>query len=291
MGIAVLVLFYGSGVFFIIAFLVMLLRYINVPIHLNWELYKSSSVYELPEYWTKTPRTITSKLKAIIPDVLLLRGYYQQNRSFWYWLIIFHTGLYLLIIWHIWLFISPFVLSVDASPLWGTVWGHVAAAMVFIGSAGILTKRILDKELRVYYSPIHYIKWAFVIITLAGGFYAVFFYFDGNISSVLAYVKEQLAFELETKINAPVVTSLHLLFVFPWLIYLPFSHMMKVFFRYYHELRWDDKPNIIGSDVERNIKELLDKPVSWSAPHIQPGKTWTEIVSENNIHGETEDDR
>lgn len=291
MGIAVLILFYGSGLFFVIASLVMLFRYINAPVHLHWELSKESSVYEMPEYWTKARRNVFNKLTSIILDILLLRGYYQQNRSFWYWLIIFHSGLYLLIIWHIWLFAGSLVHSVEANPLWWTVLGYVATGMIFIGSAGILAKRILDKELRAYYPLIHYIKWAFVIITLAGGFYAVLVYFDGNITSVLAYVREQLSFEMEHKIHAPVVTSIHLLLVFPWLIYLPFSHSMKVFLRYYHELHWDDKPNLVGSDVEKKVKKLLDQPVSWSAPHIQPGRTWAEIASEERGSGDDKADR
>ena len=289
MGIAVLVLFYGSGIFFVIASIIVLLRHISSPMHLHWELSKGSSVYELPEYWTRPHRSIITKLKSIALDVLLLRGYYQQNRSFWYWLIIFHGGLYLLIIWHIWLFASSVTLSAEASPLWATVFGYAATGMIFLGSAGILAKRILDKELRAYYPPLHYVKWMFVIITLAGGFYAVLVYFDGNISSVLAYVKDQLSFEMEHKLHAPVVTSLHLLFVFPWLIYLPFSHTMRVFFRYYHELRWDDKPNLVGSDVERNVTRLLDQPVSWSAPHIQSGRTWSEIASKADSPADTED--
>ena len=288
MGIAVLVLFYGSALFCVVAFSVMLLRYINAPIHLNWELYKGSSVYELPEWWTKAHRRITSKLKSIILDILLLRGYYQRNRSFWYWLIIFHTGLYLLVIWHIWLFASSAAVNVGASPQWGTVWGYVATAMAFIGSAGILAKRILDKELRAFYPAIHYVKWVFIIITLAGGFYAVFVYFDGNISSVLAYINKQLAFELETKIHAPAVTSIHLLLSFPWLLYLPFSHIMRAFLRYYHELRWDDKPNLVGSDVARNVRKLLDQPVSWSAPHIPQGRTWAEIASDKKFPDDAE---
>ena len=289
MGIAVLVLFYGSGLFFIIASIIVIIRHINSPLHLHWELSKGSSVYELPEYWTKVRRSFINKLMSIALDILLLRGYYQRNRSFWYWLITFHSGLYLLIVWHIWLFAGSVTLSTEASPLWAIVFGYAATGMIFLGSAGILVKRILNKELRAYYPPIHYVKWAFVIITLAGGFYAVLVYFDGNIAGVLAYVRDQLSFEMEHKINAPVVTSLHLLFVFPWLIYLPFSHTLRVFFRYYHELRWDDKPNLAGSDVARNISKLLDQPVTWSAPHIQSGKTWSEIDSNKDSAGESED--
>jgi len=278
LGIAVLAIFYGSAIFCVIAFVVMMARYANAPLHLRWELYRESSVYELPEWWTKPHGSFIGKLKSVALDILLLREYYHRNRSFWYFLHLFHAGLYLLILWHVWLFASAATINIEAAPVWGIVWGHVATTMVFIGSVGILVKRITDKDLRAYYPLIHYIKWVFVVITLAGGFYAVFFYFGGNIASVLEYVNHQLAFELESKIGAPAATSAHLLLIAPWLIYLPFSHIMKLFLRYYHQLRWDDRPNLMGGDVEKKVKKLLDKPVSWSAPHIQSGKKWGEVA-------------
>jgi hypothetical protein len=55
---------------------------------------------------------------------------------------------------------------------------------------------------------------------------------------------------------------------------------MQLFFRYYHQLRWDDVPNVRGSEVERRVKELLERPVTWSGPHIPPGKRWKEVASE-----------
>ena len=278
MGIAVLVLFYGSAVFCVVALVWMMVKYVRAPLHLHWELYREGSVYESPEWWTKPHRSFADKLKSVILDILFLREYYHRNRSFWYLLYIFHTGLYLLVLWHVWLFAGAATINIETAPTWGVVWGHVATALVFIGAVGILIKRIVDADLKVYYPAIHYIKWVFVIVALAGGFYAVYFYFGGQASSVLAYVNEQLAFELESKINAPIETSLHLLLVVPWLIYLPFSHIMKLFFRYYHHLRWDDKPNLVGSDVEKKVKGLLNRPVSWSAPHIQSGKTWGEVA-------------
>ena len=280
MGIAVLVLFYGSAIFCLIAIAVMMVKYARAPLHLHWEFYRGSSVYELPDWWTKTHRDLGGKIKSAVIDILFLREYYHRNRAFWYVLFIFHAGLYLLVFWHIWLFASAATIDIENAPMWGIVWGHVATGLVFIGAVGILIRRITDEDLRVFYPPIHYIKWVFVIIALAGGFYAVFFYFGGNTAAVLEYVKHQLAFELESKINAPVATSIHLLVVVPWLIYLPFSHMMKVFLKYYHQLRWDDKANVRGSDVEKQIKELLNKPVSWAAPHIQSGKKWAEVATE-----------
>ena len=135
-----------------------------------------------------------------------------------------------------------------------------------------------DEKLKVYYPALQYFKWIFVLVTLAGGFYAVQFYFGATMPAVMEYVKDQLAFEIEHKLNPPLVTSLHVLFVVPWLIYIPLGHIMQLFFRYYHELRWDHVPNLRGSNIERRVKKLLNQPMSWSAPHIQSGKKWSEVA-------------
>lgn len=257
-----------------------MVKYANAPLHLRWELYRGSSVYELSDWWTKTHVSVKDKLKSVVQDVFLLREYYHRNRGFWYVLYLFHIGLYLLILWHAWLFVGAVTIDIEAAPIWGLVWGGVAAALVFIGGAGILIKRMTDEKLKVYYPRIHYFKWIFVLVTLGGGFYAVQFFFGASMPAVMEYVKDQLSFELEHKLNPPLVTSLHVLFVSPWLIYLPFSHMMQLFFRYYHEVRWDHVPNLRGSNIERRVKKLLNQPMSWSAPHIQSGKKWSEVAKE-----------
>ena len=77
-GIAVMGIFYGSAAFCVIALVVMIVRYAKAPLHLHWELYRGSSVYETPEWWTKTYRGFGDKLKSIALDILSLREYYHQ---------------------------------------------------------------------------------------------------------------------------------------------------------------------------------------------------------------------
>jgi len=278
MGGIVLAVFYGSIVFCVIALAVRMVKYARAPLHIRWEFYRGSSTYELVDWWTRPHWSFGEKLKSVAQDIFLLRDYFKRNRGFWYWLYTFHIGLYLLVIWHIWLFIVPVVTNVDNNSTVGVVWGHIATVLVFIGAAGILIKRLTDKELRAYYSPLHHIKWLFIIVTLGGGFYAVQVYFGGNMVEVFSYLRGQLAFELEHKLNPPVVTSLHVLFVSPWLIYLPFGHIMQLFFRYFHELRWDHVPNERGSNIEQKVQKLLEHRISWSAPHIQTGSKWGEVA-------------
>jgi len=98
---------------------------------------------------------------------------------------------------------------------------------------------------------------------------------------LLKYVREQVTFaDFEHKLHPALAPALHVLFAAMWLIYLPFSHVFQVFFRYYHTLRWDEVPNKPGSEVEKKVKEFLKRPVTWAAPHISSGKTWEEVATE-----------
>jgi len=269
MGTMILLIFYGSILFFVLATALRVRKCLNAPLHLHWELYKGSSIYELTEWWTKTHSTFAVKVWSMILDILSLREFYHRNRRFWYPLYIFHIGLYLLILWHAFFLFNTLVIQViESASIWGRIWGHVATGLTFVGSVGIFVKRVKDEDLRVYYPPIHYFKWLFLIVILLEGFYVVQFY--------LGTIFDELLLEFHPR----VATSAHLLFASVWLVYLPFSHVYQLFFRYYHYLRWDEVPNRRGSEIERRIEEHLERPVNWSAPHIQPGKRWKEIASE-----------
>jgi nitrate reductase gamma subunit len=281
MGAMILFIFYGSILFFVIATALRVKKCVNAPVHLHWELYQGSSIYELQEWWTKTHSRFAAKVWSMILDILSLREFYHRNRRFWYPLLIFHMGLYLLIFWHLWLFIRAVVASAETASSFGWIWGIGATAMTFIGGAMILWMRVTDKELKVYYPPIHYVKWVFLLVTLLGGIYAVDLHFKSSVPALLKYVREQVTFaDLEHKLHPALAPALHVLFASVWLIYLPFGHVFQLFFRYYHHLRWDDVPNKRGGMIERRVKELLERPVTWSAPHIQSGRPWRGVASE-----------
>jgi nitrate reductase gamma subunit len=214
-------------------------------------------------------------------DLLFLREFYHRNRRFWYPLYVFHLGLYLLILWHAWLFIRSVVGGIETVSIFGWVWGTSSTLLTFIGGIAILIMRIKDEELKVYYPPIHYVKWIFLLLTLIGGVYAVDVHFKSSMPALLKYVREQVTFtDFQHKLHPALAPALHILFASVWLVYLPFSHVFQLFFRYYHFLRWDDVANVRGSEVGRRIKEHLERSVTWSAPHIQSGKRWSEVASE-----------
>ena len=282
MGSLILFIFYGSILFFIITFTGRAFRYAGAPLHVHWELYRKSSVYELSEWWTKAHSSPLDKFGTVLLDVLFLREFYHRNRRFWYVLYTFHLGLYLLILWHAWLFLRAVVASEQTASAFGWVWGTFSTALAFLGGAGILFRRLTDEELKVSYPPIHYVKWPLILLTLIGGFCAVEFHFDSSMPELLKYVRGQVTFQdWEHKLHPATLPALHVLFASGWLILLPFSHVFQLFFRYYHFLRWDDVPNERGSRIERNVKELLERPVTWSASHIQQGRRWKEVASES----------
>ncbi len=281
MGPMILFIFYGSILFFIVSLALRVRRGADAPIHLHWELYKGSSIYELTDWWTKTHNTFREKFGSMVLDILFLREFYHRNRRFWYPLYVFHLGLYLLIFWHAWLFISAIVMNIETASSLGWMWGTSATGLTFLGGAGILLMRMIDPDLRVYYPPIHYLKWIFILLTLIGGAFAVDIHFHSSIPVLLKYVREQVTFQnFQHKLHPAPAPALHVLFASAWLIYLPFSHVFQLFFRYYHFLRWDDAPNVMGSEVGKRIKKNLERPVTWSAPHIQSGKSWKEVASE-----------
>ena len=281
MGAMILFIFYGSILFFILATALRVRRCMNAPIHLHWELYQGSSIYELKEWWGKTHSTFGPKLWSMVLDILFLREFYHRNRKLWYPLYVFHFGLYLLILWHVWLFIRSVTLEIEGASVFGWVWGTFSTLLTFTGGIAILIMRIKDEELKVYYPPIHYVKWIFLLLTLVGGVIAVDIHFNSSMPALLKYVREQVTFaNFEHKLHPSFGPALHIAFASVWLIYLPFSHVFQLFFRYYHYLRWDDVPNARGGVIENSVKKLLEQPVTWSAPHIQSGKRWREVASE-----------
>jgi nitrate reductase gamma subunit len=281
MGGILLFFFYGSILFCVIASVVRIAKYARAPLHLRWELYRGSSIYELTDWWKRSSGHFGQKLKGVLLDILFLREFYHRNRDFWYFLFLFHMGFYLIILWHLWLFVTAVTLPFESVSIGGVVFGHIAAGLSLIGGSGILIKRMVDGELKSYYPRIHSLKWFLILLILVGGSLAVVFNFNSNTTELLRYVKGQVAFQdMEHKLHPALAPASHVFFVSFWLLYLPFSHILQIFFRYYHYLRWDDVPNKKGSTIERKVKGLLDRPISWSAPHIQSGKKWGEVVRE-----------
>jgi nitrate reductase gamma subunit len=281
MGGAVLLFFYGSILFCLIASAVRARKYLSAPLHLRGELYRGSSVYELTNWSQRSGRHLGEKVRGMILDVLLLREFYHRNRGFWYSVFLFHAGIYLLLLWHLWLFVTALVLPFDSAWRGGLLFGHLATVLSLIGGVGVLVQRLVDRELSAYYPRLHYLKWLLIILILLGGFLAVVLHFDSDISNLLTYVRVQVTFQdRELKLHPALAPASHVFLVSFLLLYLPFSHILQIFFRYYQHLRWDDVPSARGSSAERRVGEQLTRPIGWSAPHVDSGRSWGQVTGE-----------
>ena len=67
------------------------------------------------------------------------------------------------------------------------------------------------------------------------------------------------------------------------LAYIPMTHMSHFFTKWfmYHDVRWNDEPNLAGSKIEQRVAEALKYPVSWSASHIRGDgkKNWGDVAT------------
>ena len=96
-----------SLVVFVASVLTRFIRLSRLPVHLRWEVYPvphekgkgkyGGSYLEEYEWWTK-PResSLVGELKVMLPEILLLKGVWENNRRHWFRSFPFHFGLYLL---------------------------------------------------------------------------------------------------------------------------------------------------------------------------------------------------
>lgn len=89
----------------------------------------------------------------MVLNILFIREFYHRNRKFWYPLYAFHIGIYLLILWHAWLFITAVVTNIETASNFGWIWETFTTTLTFLGGIGILLMRMIDLDLKVYYPP------------------------------------------------------------------------------------------------------------------------------------------
>ena len=197
---------------------------------------------------------------------------------FWLPLYPFHLGVYLLVTWHAWLLIYPLIFRQAWPVEYSLVWGHTATGLMFAGALGVLAVRLTVPSLRATYPRRHYLKWLAIIAAAGTGYVAVEYYFNGAMADVVGYVRGQLQFDMAEKMRPPLLPSLHVLTVSAVLVYLPFSHAVRLLFRYYHEWRWGFIPLLNSKRVRDNTENMLGYPVTWAAKHAAGYAYWKDIA-------------
>lgn len=290
---------YVSAAFFVILIAVRAIRLATTPVHLRWELYPvahekgrvsyGGSYFEEKDWWTKPQeKSLFGELKVMVPEILLLKGVWENNKPLWLWSFPMHFGLYLIIGVAFLVLISSFTgtqtgigaLIVQVGWIVGLI-GHIIGA---VGAIGLLFQRVFTHKLRGFTPPSAYFNLIFLFALFVTGLYS-FVTVPNPLAGLSAFCHSLLTFASGF---APVgAMAVHVTIVLLFALYLPLTHMTHFFTKYftYHSVRWNDQPNVKGSRLERAIQKQLAFPVSWAAPHLRADgkKNWVDIATDTEV--------
>ncbi len=262
-------------------------RLARLPLGLRWEVYPvpgetgekraygGSYMEELD--WTKQPRSgqLLPEWVEIGKEVFTLKRVREHNRyGIWPLSLAMHYGLYL---YFVWLALLALDSLINLPALAGviTIVGLVSFLLGLCGSLALILRRATCPDLRHYTAPLDYFNLAFIAAFFALGL--VSWLAASSFVSHQTYIGSALRFQ-PAAVPLPTLAAF---FVFElFMIYMPFTKLLHYFAKYltFHHALWDDRFSSKGSPFDRRVKEQLTFPVSWSGPHIVPGKTWLEEV-------------
>ena len=289
---------YIGIIIFCVAVLKKIISYINNPIHVRWELYPvphegggkaeyGGSYLEEVDWWKKSRKVSKiNELKVMIPEILGLKAVHEYNRPLWFVTYPFHLGLYFTIMFMVFLIIGSFaqIFGMQAPIIMAIVklTGPLGFILTICGAVGLLYKRLTDKNLKIHSSFEHYFNLMLFIVTMSLAI-LTWCFIDPNFIMARTFVTGLISFKF-TCISS-VLFLLQILFIVATITYIPFTHMSHFFMKYflYHDIRWDDKPNINSPETDAKINVVLNYPITWAAEHIAGhGKnTWAEVATFN----------
>ncbi len=272
------------------------IKYSRMPAHLRWELYpvphdEGKSYLEEIDWQTKPrKKNFVKDVLFILKDYLTFFQYFKLNRAYWAVLYMWHVGFYLIVAFHGLVAIGAIaiIVGVDFSAESSNIGvlilyyltlvvGVAGFGLGCLGSIGVLIKRLVDSDLNLFASAKNYFSYVFYFTVFVSGLVA-WAAFDTSFA-----VYREFYYGVFTFSNVPVDAALisHAVLFAMFLFYMPSTqamHYATKFFAYF-AIRWNDAPNLRGGKVEKKLEALLGQTVTWSAPHIQAGKTWAEVAT------------
>lgn len=262
------------------------LKYVRAPVHLRWDLYPvahepgrahGGSHLEEKDWWTKPQvKEHMGEVSVMAQEILLLKGVWENNRRVWWGSLPFHWGLYLLVV----VTAGLVVAGLGFAPGWLmsllTLLGAVGGLLTALGALILLVLRSTEKRLRPYTTPIDRLNLALLVVV--GSLSAAVALAPPGMAAAAAAVGSILRLQAPSASN---LLGLQMALAALFLLYLPFTRMVHFFSKYftYHDVRWDDRPVLPGSAMERKLKAALNFGVDWSAEHVKTGKTWAEVAT------------
>jgi nitrate reductase gamma subunit len=308
-GFVLLAVTYASAAVFVTAVLWRAVSVARLPVHLRWELYpvaheKGRAVYggsylEESDWWTK-PRqsSLFGELKVMIPEILLLAGVWEHNRKHWLRSFPFHFGLYLLAGLIGLLLVGGIAtamgagISADGESVAKILYhltyivGYAGLGLGLLGAVTLLARRTFNPDYREYTKKADYVNLGFFVATLAVAIVAQTVA-DPHFAVLRAYFARLVTLGIwspDTPFpSMPGLISAEIILGSLLVAYIPLTHMSHFFTKWftYHDIRWNDEPNLAGGKIEKQVGEALHYPVSWSAPHIRGDgkKTWGDVAT------------
>jgi nitrate reductase gamma subunit len=292
---------------FALVVLARVIRWARMPMHMRWELYPvaheagkahyGGSYLEESEWWKK-PRenSLWGELKVMLPEIFFLVALRENNRKLWLRSFPFHFGLYVVIGCTFLMGASGMLSAFAPGSLEGirgtllqaaiAVTGWAGVSLSILGALGLLQQRLTSSDLRDYTAPADIFNLLFFIVVFGIAFVHFAFY-DPGFSSTTLFVRNLIEGNMvqiagagaNALLPAMTVCGMSLL-----VIYIPLTHMSHFIGKYfaYHSIRWNDSPNMPGGKQETKIRALLERPVSWAAPHIRGSgnKSWLDLAAE-----------
>lgn len=291
---------------FALAVLARIIRWARMPMHMRWELYPvahesrkahyGGSYLEESEWWNKPRETsLWGELKVMLPEIFFLVALRENNRKLWIRSFPFHFGLYLVIGCTFLMAASAIVSMISPESLEGirstllqtavAVTGCAGVSLGLLGALGLLHQRLTSSDLRDYTAPADIFNLLFLIVVF-GVAMVHFAFFDPDFSTTTLFV-HNLMRGIMSPIpgtgSAVAVTAMTVCGMSLLIIYIPLTHMSHFIGKYfaYHSIRWNDSPNLPGGKEEAKIHALLERPVSWAAPHIggNGNKSWLDLAA------------
>ncbi|MFC1925368.1 respiratory nitrate reductase subunit gamma [Chloroflexota bacterium] len=290
---------YFAYVFVTVAYTVKVWKYFKMPNSLRWDIYPiphegkkhGGSYMEEPEFWTEPQKKNTlADIWDMAKKYLTMSGYFRRVRSYWLGLYPWHVGFYLIVLFHGLAFLGALLIETADLEIGGSagfggqllyyitlVVAVGSFALGTIGSIGMLVKRLTDDDLKDYASPQNFFNYIFFLALFISGL-VVYFGTNGTFNEYREFWVGLIT--LDT-VNVSGPEQVHILLFAIFLCYLPFTRSTHYITMplYYFRVRWNDKLNRGEPEDDNKLGQLLSQPVSWSAPHIQTGKNWGEIVA------------
>ena len=267
----------------------------RLPVHLRWELAPiphekgkgkyGGSYLEEYEWWQKRrQKSFFAPLRYMAVEILLLRGVWKHNRPLWPLTFAFHSGIYLVFLMLLLSILNAiFIITGVPAPVLDVflvITSVVALAGYLLGGVGaisLMLKRLLDSDIRQFSSVSKYFNLAFLAAIFASGAYSWFAVPDFALT--FSRFIEGLV-TLDTGLTVTFPLSLHVILASLFFLYLPFTDMIHFVAKYftYHDIKWNDSPK--DARMEKELKDLLSQPVSWSAEHIEADgqKSWVDLT-------------